>query len=185
MKFLLLTFSSFALALTPDGLPNMADYFPKGIHQSLTSPYWSCLRDPQELSDRELSPCLVQMTECATSTSNLTVERRDHDKSQLYRDFAKTPAPANWDVHAAFLGVILNRLEEFDFSVYKGRVDSVKIKFELLSNGFLKSKLKFYGTNDLVLQRRLQQCFQRALPFPEFPSDYKKESQIFTVVISF
>ncbi|MCK5082500.1 MAG: hypothetical protein KAR31_06295, partial [Candidatus Omnitrophica bacterium] len=80
---------------------------------------------------------------------------------------------------------ILNRFKEFDFSDYEGKEGVVKIDFELLANGSPKKRPEFLGTKDQGLKDLLTRCFEDALPFPPFPEDLGKESQRFSLGISF
>ncbi|MCK4882144.1 MAG: hypothetical protein KAS92_03875, partial [Candidatus Omnitrophica bacterium] len=80
---------------------------------------------------------------------------------------------------------ILNKFKEFDFSDYEGKEGVVKIDFELLANGSPKKRPEFLGTKDPGLKNLLTRCFEDALPFPPFPEDLGRESQRFSLGISF
>ena len=82
-------------------------------------------------------------------------------------------------------GAILNKFKEFDFSDYEGKEGVVKIDFELLANGSPKGAPEFTGTQDQGLKDLLTKCFKSALPFPPFPENLGKESQRFSLGISF
>jgi len=81
--------------------------------------------------------------------------------------------------------VLDNIIKSIDFAKYRGKVGSVRIEFELFSNGFLKEEPTFYGTDDETLMDSLYECFRKSLPFPEFPKSLKESSQRFTLVVSF
>ncbi len=89
------------------------------------------------------------------------------------------------DYYATIRAAILSKFTEFDFSDYEGKEGVVKIDFELLANGSPKKKPEFLGTQDQGLKDLLTRCFQDALPFPPFPEALGKESQRFSLGISF
>ncbi len=80
---------------------------------------------------------------------------------------------------------IFDRLKKVDFSEYKGKIDTIKVEFELYSSGMLKSTPKFYGTSDRKLKSILNRSFKQALPFPKFPQSLDKSSKRFIISISF
>jgi len=89
------------------------------------------------------------------------------------------------DYYTVVRKAILDKFKESDFSKYEGREDVVKIDFELFANGSPKKGPEFFGTEDEGLKDLLTQCFEDALPFPPFPENLGKESQRFSLGISF
>ncbi len=89
------------------------------------------------------------------------------------------------DYYNAVRSAILSRFKKFDFSDYEGKEGVVKIDFELFANGSPKKGPEFFGTKDEGLKDLLNQCFEDALPFPPFPENLGKESQRFSLGISF
>jgi hypothetical protein len=89
------------------------------------------------------------------------------------------------DYYATIRKAILDKFKEFDFSDYEGKAGVVKIDFELLANGSPKAGPEFIGTQDQGLKDLLTKCFEDALPFPPFPEGFEKESQRFSLGISF
>jgi len=81
--------------------------------------------------------------------------------------------------------ILFGNIQKTDLSRYKGKAQSVKIVFELSSNGLLKGEPKFYGVSDDNLKAALYKCFKDALPFPAFPEGLKRDSQYFTISILF
>ncbi len=89
------------------------------------------------------------------------------------------------DYYSMIREMILNNFKKSDFLAYQNHEDYVRIEFELFSNGSLKEQPQFFGTTDERLKEILYQHFLEALPFPPFPENIKKESQRFTIIISF
>ena len=89
------------------------------------------------------------------------------------------------EYYAKVREAILSKFREFDFSDYEGKESVVKIDFELLANGSPKKGPEFLGTQDQGLKDLLTRCFEDALPFPPFPENLGKESQRFSLGISF
>jgi hypothetical protein len=94
-------------------------------------------------------------------------------------------AASREEYYAKIREAILDKFREFDFSDYEGKEEVVKIDFELLANGLPKNGPEFLGTQDQKLKDLLTKCFEDALPFPPFPENLGKESQRFSLGISF
>ena len=121
-----------------------------------------------------LPPIGAAMAGGRTSYGSAVNRIDDNDREMSKRDY-----------YATVRRSILEKFREYDFSDFEDEEDIVKIDFELLSNGSPKGMPQFLGTENQELKDLLTRCFENATPFPPFPENLGKESQRFSLGISF